>query len=443
MKGPKDQGFVEFEFRPGVKFPKFKGMYRMGDPASIPINQFHFLENVRIVGGEIDCRGGQHPYNDHAESGCIEGIFPPEFQFPDDEAGVIVLNGFSTGVLNVSTLTANYRLGSLYDAANDLGDTFLADFGGGFQSNAYFGCREGHSFTAISTATIRQYKGLTSLPAVVCTFPTTVVQITGMTVLGSLLYVGVINSDSLGEVWLWDGVTNSTPELSDSPGIAGPVRITATTGGELIACYGAVIRKRTTGGVWSAQALPGGLLTFNGRSFCVYGGKLWIGGGAASSSSGSGDAYLLSYTSPTLTLEHTVTGGLSIGALGIFNSLLYYGIHSSGGANGDLGKTNGTVYTDIEHDFSTEYATHLPVFTGGSVGAVTVFQSIFTKGSNLCVITTPYNLDTHEKSTFVCESNGVDTTTFPAIIFDDVLPGPLTGLDTEHKQFSIAGLSLT
>ena len=113
MKYPKDQGYQEFEFRPGVKFPKFKGMHRMGDPASIPVNQFHYLENVRIVGGEIDSRGGQGRYIDHSESGCMEGIFPPEFQFADDEAGSIVLNGFSTGVLNITTLTANTHIGKL------------------------------------------------------------------------------------------------------------------------------------------------------------------------------------------------------------------------------------------------------------------------------------------------------------------------------------------
>jgi len=444
MKYPKDQGYQEFEFRPGVKFPKFKGMHRMGDPASIPVNQFHYLENVRIVGGEIDSRGGQGRYIDHSESGCMEGIFPPEFQFADDEAGSIVLNGFSTGVLNITTLTANYRLGSEYDLSNNLIGLFVIDVGGGFQSQAYFGCREGPiNSDSEYGATIRQYKGLNATPAIVSTFPSSVIQVTGMTVLGSVLYLGVINADDLGEVWVWDGVTNSVPTLSDSPEIAGPVRITATTGGEIIACYGAVVRKRTVGGVWSTQALPGGLTTFNGRSFCIFGGKLWIGGGEGSSFSGSGDALLLSYTSPNLTLEHTVTDGVSIGALGAFNSLLYYGIHASGAANGDLGKTDGAIYTDLEHDFNTEYAVHLPAFTGGSVGALTVFQSIFQRGANLCVVTTPYNVDTAEKATFICESVGVDTTLFTTTLFDDVLPGPLYGLDTEHKSFSITGLVLT
>lgn len=74
-----------FVRRPGIgKFPSWDGMNREGDPAACPANAFRMLINTRTDDSEIYSRGGQAALNpDDVIDGCIGGIFPPEFEPPD------------------------------------------------------------------------------------------------------------------------------------------------------------------------------------------------------------------------------------------------------------------------------------------------------------------------------------------------------------------------
>ncbi len=67
-----------FEFRPvAAQMPHFGGMYRRGDPASIPPHKFRLLVNARVGEGEVKNRPGL-AYVAGAEGGedaCITGIF--------------------------------------------------------------------------------------------------------------------------------------------------------------------------------------------------------------------------------------------------------------------------------------------------------------------------------------------------------------------------------
>jgi hypothetical protein len=74
-----------FTRRPGIgKFLPWDGMNREGDPASVPANAFRMLINTRTDDSEIRCRGGQASLNpDDVIDGCVTGVFPPEFEPPD------------------------------------------------------------------------------------------------------------------------------------------------------------------------------------------------------------------------------------------------------------------------------------------------------------------------------------------------------------------------
>lgn len=63
-----------FEFRVGVALPVFGGMYRAGDPATIPPNKFHLLVNVRISPSGMASRPGMALEYDTGVQECIDGI---------------------------------------------------------------------------------------------------------------------------------------------------------------------------------------------------------------------------------------------------------------------------------------------------------------------------------------------------------------------------------
>jgi hypothetical protein len=124
-------------------------MNREGDAASCPANAFRMLINTRTDDSEIWSRGGQTAINPDDElDGCVGGVFPPEFEPPDqaftrlliaergDDASDTHLfcpdenedvtttqNGFGPGT--VGLYWSGQRLLALRFISNDGGDGFI------------------------------------------------------------------------------------------------------------------------------------------------------------------------------------------------------------------------------------------------------------------------------------------------------------------------------
>lgn len=70
-----DEGVKPFEFRTGIGgLPSLGGMYRAGDPATIPPHKHHLLVNMRIRPGGMVTRPGMEEIHDTGVSECIEGV---------------------------------------------------------------------------------------------------------------------------------------------------------------------------------------------------------------------------------------------------------------------------------------------------------------------------------------------------------------------------------
>lgn len=66
-----------FEFRHGVTARPVKGMNRTKDPGALPVEQFYYLQNVRVVGDSLVARFGESKLlsEDQSMEGCVIGIF--------------------------------------------------------------------------------------------------------------------------------------------------------------------------------------------------------------------------------------------------------------------------------------------------------------------------------------------------------------------------------
>lgn len=98
------QGYPRFEFRPGVnQFPRWRGLNRNDDPATIPTNQVWDAINVRLNQGTFVSRPGQSKFHSVAYSDCIDGIYDTE----GDETSLLVPGNLLTvGGLDFTLTTA-------------------------------------------------------------------------------------------------------------------------------------------------------------------------------------------------------------------------------------------------------------------------------------------------------------------------------------------------
>lgn len=65
----------EFELRPGNQLvgPVLRGLRREGNPGNIPLSKHQHLQNARLTGGDIECRGGQERTGDQVPA-CVPGL---------------------------------------------------------------------------------------------------------------------------------------------------------------------------------------------------------------------------------------------------------------------------------------------------------------------------------------------------------------------------------
>jgi hypothetical protein len=83
-------------------------MNREGDAASCPANAFRMLINTRTDDSEIWSRGGQSSINpDDVLDGCIGGVFPPEFEPPDQAFTRLLIAERGVGVQDTYLFAPN------------------------------------------------------------------------------------------------------------------------------------------------------------------------------------------------------------------------------------------------------------------------------------------------------------------------------------------------
>lgn len=248
--------------RVGLDFPEWLGVRKEGDPSSIPPNKFREAINVRLLGGELSCRGGQSKMNATALAGCITGIFPPEFQFPTT-GHTLFHAGASTGIAGGNGTIWAYTLGAedlfIYDTTltPDIDDMAISS------TNVIF-CtvRDGGS-TKLYELTLSPYSALDggAYDVASATLRGTITQGTvsssSCCMLGTDVYVahGTAASGD-ARIYKWDGSTFSSV---DSPAIAGSLLIRPThDSGLIVLRTGTVgssssgIRKMTSAGTWSS-----------------------------------------------------------------------------------------------------------------------------------------------------------------------------------------------
>jgi len=62
------------QFRTGIDIPYFKGLNRDYDAGAISDTELQDAINIRLIGGRIDCRGGQEKLNETPLEGCVWSI---------------------------------------------------------------------------------------------------------------------------------------------------------------------------------------------------------------------------------------------------------------------------------------------------------------------------------------------------------------------------------
>jgi hypothetical protein len=86
-----DQGVRPFEVRAGIGTPKLGGMYRAGDPATIPLHKHHLIVNGRITPEGTISRPGLRQEFDTGVRECIDGL--TETPSDTEISGILVWPG--------------------------------------------------------------------------------------------------------------------------------------------------------------------------------------------------------------------------------------------------------------------------------------------------------------------------------------------------------------
>ncbi len=95
--GTPDKGMNHFEMRTGLNgFPPLGGMYRSGDPTTVPQHKLHLGVNIRITPGGMSERPGLAQMYDTGVAECIDGLTETK----DDMAGSLML--YPGGVLTTN-----------------------------------------------------------------------------------------------------------------------------------------------------------------------------------------------------------------------------------------------------------------------------------------------------------------------------------------------------
>lgn len=341
-----------FSRKVGLKrFPRWFGVRKDGDPASLLPVQFRVLENARVRGDDVTARGGQSTTFGGVVTGCPTGIFPPEFQL-----------GATPGVIFSHPAPSGDPLaGELFDLTNntvtvvdlDSGNTMSFDFALKFGTQTILGTRESDD-----KGRLRVLHDLTNTPDVLVTLPSPAVGVHSMAVFNNVLYVGAYDISSNPLIYGWDGASISLEVDLTSTETGRPVL--GTDGTRLLAGINNKIYKYVSAGVWSSVMMPSGVNNFRTQCYASFSGALWVGGFNATATFPPG--MILKWDGTTMTKEREIPAVLSaipirVGGLTVYNSKLYYGYAEQAASSGKerIGNYDGATWDDDHKDIAAQF----------------------------------------------------------------------------------------
>lgn len=370
LKGPQ-RGIRNYaRRRQGLDFPEFGGIRKEGDAGSLPPYLFRHLENVRLLAsGEIGVRGGQSKLSTSAMTGCVRGIFPPEYR-----AGMLGTGFYGPyGSGNDSTADAVLYFKTTRELAAR--DTRVGAYTGGFKiisNTIYIGTRVTTGPGNVEVRTYAPWKD---------SAPSMVVQI----VLGAgpqdkafadfisfggttyVAYEAGSPGSSVARVYTLSGSTltaDDTFTIGASAGVTAPYLVALS--GTLYAAYGRYwnsatgggmvlpIRKRTGAATWASETMPA-ISDWAAQSVAVYGSAFYLGG--LGHTGGSRKPMILKHDGATVTVARDPVGnasgnGPAVKGMASFNGFLYFTYENATPAV-MLGKFDGATWSESEFNFTT------------------------------------------------------------------------------------------
>lgn len=339
-----------FELRPGVGgFPNWQGMDQDSNPGSIPIFKFRRIINARFREDGILSRGGQSKLNTSvldSALACVQGLFDYQAATPhkmygafDGCFGISAAAGASIGqydweqsprfqrVIYSSAATNNYVL-AVFDGKMHVGlDSDLK----ALQLIVYPYGTEALSASGTSQDTpITSYSGFT---------------IRNMLAFDSKLFVGLDAGAGASKISAWDGLS----VRDDLTGINVPTgfglwRETIIVG---FAAATNLIKYRTVGappGTWTNVAPGAGTVAMVSRGVS-YKDIFYFPDGSTS---------IWSYDGTTLSAAKTIAGA-TFRCIAVFNGFLYAG-YETATPDARLAKFDGSSWTDVDKNFTTQFA---------------------------------------------------------------------------------------
>ncbi len=342
-------GFKRFELRNGFGGFSYRGIVSEGDPGSIPPNAVRMALNARLVGGEYGERPGlsklfTSPLN--SATSAILDIVPYDPPRPlklwVSSAGCPGLSagfGFSVGNIDQEQNPEYQRVVYFSTAVSS---SILATFGG----DLYFGTDS----QLRKMQLIRQPWGTESFSLSGSSQDTPIVSFTGYTIrcmqeFDGRLWIGLDNGAGASKVVWWDGVSWGDDKTGiDPPTCFAPYRI--QNGGDAL-----VMGTTTAQRLWVRSAGDSGTWTNVGTvaatQMVSFKDVLYIAGAGANLSSWNGVVLTAAARSPA--------GATAVRALGLFDGSLYFGYETATAAI--LGKYDGTTWTDIHKNITTQFPT--------------------------------------------------------------------------------------
>lgn len=363
-----------YNVRFGITNPTYEGVNTQKAPMSLRDSEGPTGINLRIIGGRPINRGGQTRLNADTIQ-TIHGFYDTTSEGAENaRAGPAAPHN------------AFYAMGAILESSPALGEFLHVGVDGVFLETTieeastasgsvvdYGGSQYG-AVVVGTTATVVALPGGTT---VLFTLPSTgvAVEITGMVVQGTNLYVAWVDDQGTGgfdyKISKWDGAS-LTEDYSDTSAdhraiILGLFGTTPYAG--FVDQFNSAtntILKRVSAGTWSSISLPSATW-FKAHSFAVLGLRLYVIGSDDTNTDGDEDVFrIYSTDGSTATLDRTIANpavpvspaGVTISQLGVVGTDLYYWYHDGvGGVQFSvIGKYNGSTWTDTFKDIGADLA---------------------------------------------------------------------------------------
>lgn len=344
-----EPGHKPFEFRHGLTTRPARGMNRTKDPGALPVDQFFYLQNVRIVGDSLETRYGQSKLFEPALEGCILGIFDDSDTAGDGER---LLYKFAAGDVDKTV--------DSHDQIDDVTNGILAS------PNIHSGARQAVFYKGfIITGTGPGLHGKTISGESGTPTSAFFEDLTDPPYLedGAVLWHYTLHLDlvvavtQFGSVFTWDGESSTLTEigtnLGPNNGYTLYTRI-ASHRGELFFGSGDIFRVYNEGS-WDSITLPA-FTKFETSAIQGFQQHVYISGFEDTGSEEEAVIMKYDFNAGTLSVVNTPSGGTIVHDMTLLGDYLYYAWTGSGGSL-YIGRFDGLNWDDTHKNITAQFAT--------------------------------------------------------------------------------------